>query len=125
MRQIRMQIEMWFRVRPQLPGQAPASIVKHNKAARRGQSLMELAIIAPVLMLLFSVLVEGGLALNAWIRVTTAARDATRFAMDAGRPVDTAELARNKLGGIDLGSSRTFTSSAQLNVYIIDGITDN
>jgi Flp pilus assembly protein TadG len=112
-------------IRTQIDTQARATGAGRKGLGRRGQSLMEMALVAPVLMLLFSVVVEGGLALNAWIRVTTAARDATRFALDAGRPADTTTLVLDKLGGIDLGSSRTFTTSAQLNIYIIDGTTNS
>ena len=88
-----------------------------------GQSVVEMALLLPLLILLLSVLVEAGLALNAWVRVNTAARDATRFALDAGRPPQVAELVRTKLAGIDFGSSRTITDSPNLDIYIITGTT--
>ncbi len=100
--------------------------ISGGRAARhsvRGQSLLEMALVLPVLILLFAVVIEGGLALNAWMRVNTAARDATRFVMDAGRPRDAATLVQNKLAGIDFGSSRTMTNSQQLDVYVITGVT--
>src|SRR3712207_114754 len=93
--------------------------------ARKGQSALEMALVLPVLVILFSTLIEGGLALNAWIRVTPAARDPPRFAMDAGRPNDTASLVLNKLAGVEFGSSRTFTQSTNIDVYIITGETDS
>jgi hypothetical protein len=90
----------------------------------RGQSVVELALLLPLLILLFSTVIEGGLALNGWIRINTAARDATRFAVDAGRSQDVQTLVLNKLKGIDFGSSSTITGSAQLDIYIIKGSTD-
>ncbi len=95
-----------------------------RKGRRAGQSVVEMALLLPLLILLFSVLIEAGLALNAWIRVNTAARDATRFALDAGRPAQVADLVRTKLAGIEFGSSRTFTDSPNLDVYIITGTTN-
>ncbi len=104
----------------------------HNEARRegmrnirtRGQSATEMALIIPLLVMLLSVLIEGGFALNAWIRVNTAARDAVRFAMDAGRPDQTEALVRSKLAGIEFGSSSTYTSSNKIDIYIISGATD-
>lgn len=90
---------------------------------RRGQSLVELALLLPVLVLLLSVVVEAGLALNAWVRVTTAARDATRFALDQGRPGDTVSLVLYKLKGVDFGSSRELTGSLNIDIFRIQGST--
>lgn len=82
---------------------------------RRGQATVELALTMPLLALLLAVVIDGGLAFNSWMRVTTAARDATRFAMDAGRPVQVKDLVMSKLPGLD---------ASQVNVYIINGTTD-
>jgi Flp pilus assembly protein TadG len=84
-----------------------------------------MALVLPILMVFLSALIEGGLALNAWIRVNTAARDATRFAMDAGRPDDIASLVLNKLAGVEFGTSRTFTQTTNLDIYIISGATNS
>jgi hypothetical protein len=83
-----------------------------------------MGLLLPVLILLFSVLIEAGLALNAWVRVNTAARDATRFALDAGRPAQVADLVRAKLAGIEFGASRTITDIPNLDIYIITGTTN-
>ena len=56
-----------------------------ERVKTRGQSMTELALVLPVLVLLLSI-IEGGFAINAWIRVNSAARDATRFAMDPDAP---------------------------------------
>jgi hypothetical protein len=74
--------------------------------------------------MLLSIIIEGGFAINAWIRVNTAARDATRFAMDAGRPDQTATLVLSKLGGIEFGSSPNFTTTDKVDIYIITGKTN-
>ena len=98
---------------------------KESRASRkRGQSVVELAVLLPLLMVLFSIIIEGGLAINGWIRVNTAARDATRFKVDAGRPDDVVTLVQNKLKGIDFGSSSNYTNTQYLDVYIIAGATD-
>ena len=95
---------------------------KHRRAS--GQSAVELAMLLPLLVLLFSTVIEGGLAINGWIRVNTAARDATRFAVDAGRDTDIQTLVLNKLKGIDFGTSQSITGSLQLDIYVIKASTD-
>src|SRR5438445_464265 len=91
----------------------------------RGQSLVEMALILPLLILFLSVIIEGGLALNAWLRVNTAARDAARFALDAGPPNQVATLALTKLMGVDFGSSKEISGSVNIDVYVINGLTDS
>jgi hypothetical protein len=70
----------------------------------------------PLLALLLAVVIDGGLAINSWLRVTTAARDGTRFALDAGRSVDVKDLILTKLPGLDAN---------QINIYIISGKTNS
>ncbi len=65
--------------------------------------MVEAALVLPLIVLFLSVVIEGGLALNAWIRVNTAARDATRFALDAARSQDVGSLVLTKLSGINFG----------------------
>lgn len=67
---------------------------------RRGQSTVEMALVLPLLIVLFSVIVEASLAFNSWMRVNTAARDSTRFLLDAGRVSDVTDIVRNKLTGL-------------------------
>lgn len=83
--------------------------------ARRGQATVELALTMPLLALLLAVVIDGGLAINSWMRVTTAARDGTRFAMDSGRPADVKDLVMSKLPGLDAG---------EVDIYIISGKTN-
>ncbi len=90
--------------------------VHAKRRTRRGQSLVELALVLPLLLLLLLGVVDFGLALGDWLRVNTAARDATRFAIDAGRADDISNLAVNNLSGLD---------TTQINVYIINGKTDS
>ena len=85
-------------------------------SSARGQGLVEAALVLPILLLLLAFVLEGGLALNAWLRVNTAARDATRFALDGGRNSDIATLVVSKLVRLD---------STQINVYVIHGQTNN
>jgi hypothetical protein len=74
------------------------------------------------------VIIEAGLALNVWNRVNTAARDATRFALDAGRPTDINELVLYKLRGLNQNEvtiymvTGTTNSSGQINSWNCDRI---
>ena len=95
-----------------------------NRRKGRGQSMVELAMLLPLLVLMLSVIIEGGLAFNAWERVNTAARDATRFMLDRGTPGQTVTLVLNKLQGIDFGSSRNITGSLNLDIFSVQGSTD-
>lgn len=92
---------------------------------RRGQSLVEAALLLPFLILLFSIVIEAGLAINAWIRVNTAARDATRFVVDAGRSNDASSLVLSKLVGINFGTDRSSVGSRDLDVFVIKGTTNS
>ncbi|MBN1937842.1 MAG: pilus assembly protein [Anaerolineae bacterium] len=56
------------------------------KKRERGQSLVELALILPVLILLFLGLIELGLALRAYLVVVNANREAARFAARGTNP---------------------------------------
>jgi Flp pilus assembly protein TadG len=75
-----------------------------------------MALVLPLLIILFSVIVEAGLALNVWNRVNTSARDATRFALDAGRPSDINNLVLYKLRGLNQND---------VTIYIVTGTTNN
>lgn len=101
---------------------AEATVGKREKR-RRGQSMVELALLLPLLVLLLSIIVEGGLALNAWVRVNTAARDATRFALDQGRSGDVVSLVLYKLKGVDFGTSHEMTGSVNIDIWRIQGST--
>jgi hypothetical protein len=94
-----------------------------DRAQAKGQSMVELAMLLPLLVLMLSVIIEGGLAFNAWERVNTASRDATRFMLDRGTPDQAVVLVLNKLQGIDFGSSRTMTQSLNLDIYSVQGST--
>jgi len=86
-----------------------------NHSKRRGQGLVELALVLPMLMVLLVGIADVGLGLQAWLEVNNAARDATRFALDAGTANDITSLALTKLGGLD---------TTPANIYIINGKTD-
>lgn len=90
--------------------------------SHKGQSMVEVALVLPLLVLILAIVIEAGLALNAWTRVNTAARDSTRFVVDAGSTDDANTLVVDKLRGIDFGSDRG-AASVNLNVYVITGTT--
>jgi hypothetical protein len=89
---------------------------RRKRENARGQSMVEAALILPILLMILAVVLEGGMALNAWLRVQTAARDATRFALDAGRPPEITSLVHEKLVWMD---------QDQLNIYLIRGKTND
>jgi hypothetical protein len=84
-------------------------------SSARGQSLVEAALILPILLIILVGVLETGMALNAWLRVQTAARDATRFALDAGRASEIVSLVDAKLVWMD---------DNQINIYLIKGRTN-
>lgn len=104
----------------QAPRTAPARPVGR---VRRGQSAVEFALVIPIVVLLLSVVVEAGIAFNAWIRVQTAARDGARFIVDNGTVTDTSKLVLEKLPGLEFGEGRNVTGSLQLNIYVVTGTT--
>lgn len=85
--------------------------------------MVELALLLPLLVLMLSVIIEGGLAFNAWERVNTASRDATRFMLDRGTPDQTVVLVLDKLQGIDFGVSREISGSRNLDIFSVQGAT--
>lgn len=100
------------------------SLQARGRRSISGQSMVEAALVLPLIVLFLSVVIEGGLALNAWIRVNTAARDATRFALDEARPNDVGALVLTKLSGIDFGASRDISGSLNIDIFQINGLTD-
>jgi hypothetical protein len=55
---------------------------KEDASASRGQSMVELALLFPVLLILLSGLIEFGFILNQYLSLMDAARNAARFASD-------------------------------------------
>jgi TadE-like protein len=74
-----------------------------------GQSLVEFALVAPVLLLLVTGIMEFGLMFNQYLSLTDAARTGARaLALDAGQSGDVCQTEESKLEGqanptLDLG----------------------
>lgn len=69
----------------------------------KGQSLLELAVVLPVILLLFIGMVEVGWAMHSYVTVATAAREATRFGARGNFDAeDIAEVALVALGALDV-----------------------
>lgn len=76
-----------------------------EKKKRAGQSLIEMALALPIMLIMISGLIEFGFALNEYLNSLDAAREAARFATD-GDPLD-----RDLVGGIsntDCGTTLDF-----------------
>ena len=54
----------------------------HNETKTRGQSMVELALLFPLLLILLSGVIEFGFILNQYLTIMDAARNAARFASD-------------------------------------------
>ena len=68
-----------------------------------GQSLVELAVILPLLLLLFIGMIEVGWAMHSYVTVATAAREATRFGARGNfNEEDVGEVALVALGALDV-----------------------
>jgi Flp pilus assembly protein TadG len=63
-----------------------ASKVHRHGRGTRGQSLVELAIVAPVLLVLVCGIIEFGMALKSYISLTSATREGARFASAGNQP---------------------------------------
>jgi len=70
----------------------PSSIspIRRHSLSERGQSMVELALVAPILIFLVLALMEVGHGINSYLTVVNAARDAARF--DAKGGVDDSAL---------------------------------
>lgn len=68
-----------------------------------GQSLVELALVLPIILLLFVGMAEVGWAIHSYVTVATAAREATRFGARANFDAEkVAEVALVALGALDV-----------------------
>jgi Flp pilus assembly protein TadG len=72
-----------------------ASTTKHRRFGERGQSVIEFAILAPLLVFIVLALMEVGHGLNSYLTVVSAARDAARLGAEG--QADEAEM-RNLVG---------------------------
>jgi hypothetical protein len=88
------------------------SIADSDKPARRqgrkGQSLVELALVMPVLLMLMSGLLEFGFALNQYLNALDAAREGARYGADGdptSRDMVTVGSTKVVTDGVDIGSS--------------------
>jgi Flp pilus assembly protein TadG len=90
------------------------------ESRRPGQSIVELAIVVPVLLLLAVGVFEFGRALHAYVTVTHAARDGARVAMDPTKSnadvVQRAKDAANPLSVTPTVLSRTTGGRARVQV---------
>jgi hypothetical protein len=72
-------------------------VTRVRPQGQKGQSLVEMAIIAPLLLLLFIGVLEVGWAIRGYIVLVNADREATRFAA-RGRYLDFSQTDRNDVG---------------------------
>ncbi len=76
---------LWFQ--RQTARQSRTGRLKSQRQKSRGQSLVELALFLPILLILLSGLVEFGFGLNRYINVVEAAREGARYGVD-GDPTE-------------------------------------
>ena len=68
---------------------------------RRGQALVEFAVVVPLFMLLLAGMVDFGMGLNASITVTNAAREGARYGIVSPNPTQIESRAREIATGLE------------------------
>ncbi len=101
-----------------------------SKQTHKSQSLVELAIVLPILILLMSGVVEFGNLLNQYINLVDGAREGARFGSDKDpfvRPADGSAFLANAdfYNGIDTIVEGTFSGGTQLTKGAISPISLN
>jgi hypothetical protein len=71
-----------------------AAVWQKIPSGRRGQGLIETALLLPVLLVVLSGLLEFGFLLNAYLAIQDAARNAARFAADSQYDADPADTVK-------------------------------
>jgi Flp pilus assembly protein TadG len=89
---------------------------------QQGQSLVETAVIVPILLLLLAAVIDFGRAFDAYIVLTNAAREGARFASLAN-PLTVPEI-QNLVVEDVLGSGTNITNMTEFTVSNIDLITN-
>ena len=101
-----------------------------SKQTHKSQSLVELAIVLPILILLMSGVIEFGNLLNQYINLVDGAREGARFGSDKDpfiRPADGSAFSSNAdfYNGIDTIVEGTFSGGTQLTKGAISPISLN
>ncbi len=97
---------------------------EHRRKRQSGQAVVELALAAPVLLMLVFGVIDGGRAINAWIILQNAAREGAFYAAKtpSATTTDVTAVVRNEAAPLLNGSGVGVT--ATLNVtgpYTVDG----
>ena len=82
------------------------TISRHRLAERKGQSLVEFALVLPILLLVVVGILEFGIAFRTFQVVTNAAREGARTAVVGAEPAQVRGRVEQYLnsGGLDLGA---------------------
>lgn len=93
-------------------------------ATRKGQSLVEMAIIAPILLIMFIGVLEVGWAVRNFVVAQNATREAARFAA-RGRYLDFSEIDPAQIGYSSVITHELTSISGQLPLDVADPATAN
>lgn len=77
-------------------------VIKNRKSGSRGQSLVETAIIIPVVLLLVLGIIDFGLIFNNYILITNASREGARKASIGGTDSEVIQVIQNMTTSINL-----------------------
>jgi Flp pilus assembly protein TadG len=80
---------------------------------RKGQSIVEFALLVPVLVLILIAIIEFGLLFNAYFVIQTSARDAARQLSIGASDADIQTLVVNQAVGLDVAQLTTTIDPAQ------------
>jgi len=98
----------------------------HNARTERGQSLVELALILPTLLLLLSILFDGGRAVQGYIGIMNASREAAMAGAQSDlsdsqiTALARSEVARSGLDGGLLTVTVTYAGSSPSQTITVD-----
>lgn len=89
-----------------------------NKRRQAGQSLVELALLLPLLVTFALGIIEGGFLFRNYNALVTATWIGARFALDGGADADVVTSIQNSASGLPIVPDRT-------DIYIVRGSTDS
>ena len=84
-----------------------------RRKGEKGQSLLEFALVAPIFFVLLFAIVDFGMAFQAWITVTNAAREGARLGVVRATAADIDARVREAAGPLDDGNLSVIVTNAE------------
>lgn len=90
---------------------------QEGEARQSGQSLVELALLLPLLLTFTLGIIEGGFLFRDYNALVTATWMGARFALDGGADTDVVTVVQSNASGLPIAADRT-------DIYVVRGATD-